>query len=60
MVTGNTIFPVMGTLAQMAEIAHARRREGKSAGYLEEIETKVEIDILQLEELWQHMGLPTI
>jgi hypothetical protein len=60
MITGNKVFPVIGTLAQMAEIAHTRRTEGKAVGYLQEIGTKIEIDMLQLEELWQHMGLPTI
>jgi hypothetical protein len=29
-------------------------------GVVEEIETEIKIDMLQLEELWWHMGLPTI
>ena len=44
----------------MAEVAHARNKEGKAAGHLQEIETKIEVGLMQLEELWLHMGLPLI
>ena len=59
-VTGNKAIPLEGTLGEMAEAAHSRHAKGQAAGYLQEIETEIEVDMLQLQELWQHMGLPTI
>ena len=59
-ITGSIIHTREGTLGELAEAAHAQHKNGQAAGYLQEIETKVEVNILQLEELWQHMGLPTI
>ena len=58
--TGSSAFPVQGTLGEMVEGAHGRRKSGQAVGVVEEIETEIKIDILQLEELWWHMGLPTI
>ena len=58
--TGSSASPVQGTLGEMVEGAHARRKSGQAVGIIEEIETEIKIDLLQLEELWQHLGLPTI
>lgn len=58
--TGNSAFPVQGTLGEMVHGAHGRRKNGQTVGIIEEIATEVKIDMLQLEELWRHMGLPTI
>src|SRR5476649_893424 len=58
--TGSSAFPVQGTLGEMVEGAHGRRKSGQAVGVVEEIETEIKIDMLQLEELWWHMGLPTI
>ena len=49
-----------GTLAQMVEAAHSRHAKGQAAGYLQEIETEIEVDMLQLQDLWHYLGLPTI
>jgi hypothetical protein len=49
-----------GTLGDMAKAAHARQAEGHSPGYLKEIETEIEVDALQLQALWHHMGLPVL
>ena len=59
-ITGSIIHTREGTLGELAEAAHARHKSDRAAGYLQEIDTKIEVDLLQLEELWQHMGLPTI
>jgi hypothetical protein len=59
-ITGNKTHPHEGTLGELAEAAHARHKNGQAAGYLQEIETKIEIGMIQLEELWRQMGLPTI
>jgi hypothetical protein len=49
-----------GTLAEAAEAAHARHAQGQPPGHLKEIETEIKVDLMQLQELWRHMGLPTI
>lgn len=47
-----------GTLRDAAQAAHARRTQGHAPGTLEEIETRIEIGLIELEELWHHLGLP--
>jgi hypothetical protein len=49
-----------GTLRDMSEAAHDRRKNGHAVGYLREIETEIEVDLLQLQELWHHIGLPIL
>lgn len=58
--TGSPAHPVSGTLGEMVEGAHSRRRSGQAVGAVEEIATEIKLDMFQLEELWRHMGLPTI
>ena len=45
-----------GTLEDMARKAHADR--ANNPGVLKEIETAVELELVQLQELWHHLGLP--
>ena len=52
--------PLEGTLSDAAKAAHARHIQGQPAGRLHEIETEIEVDLFQLQELWRHMGLPVI
>ena len=59
-ITGNDAFPVEGILQEMVETAHGRRKNGHAVGIIEEIETKIELDLIQLKLLWQYVGLPTI
>lgn len=47
-----------GTLEDVAKIAHARRAKGEHPGLVKEIETSVELEMLQLESLWYAIGLP--
>lgn len=58
--TGNSAFPLQGTLREMVEGAHGRRQSGQAVGIVEEVETKIKIGMFELEELWRHMGLPII
>ena len=48
------------TLEEAAKAAHARHAQGQAPGRLQEIETEIELDLFQLQELWRHMGLPVI
>jgi hypothetical protein len=47
-----------GTLRAVAQAAHARRAQGHAPGRLQEIETRIEVGLIELEELWHHLGLP--
>lgn len=47
-----------GTLREAAEAAHAGRAGGKPPGRLQEIATRIEVELIELEELWHHLGLP--
>jgi hypothetical protein len=52
--------PLEGTLGEVAEAAHTRHAQGHKIGHLQEVETEIKVDLLQLQELWRHMGLPVI
>jgi hypothetical protein len=45
-----------GTLKDMATKAHAER--AKHPGVIKEIETAVELELIQLQQLWHYLGLP--
>jgi hypothetical protein len=47
-----------GTLEDVAKLAHDRHARGEQPGLIQQIETSVELDLLQLESLWFSMGLP--
>jgi hypothetical protein len=57
-VTGNESTPHEGSLRTLVEAAHARRAKGQTGGLLREIVTEIEVDMVQLQELWHHLGLP--
>ena len=58
LVTGNEAIPVEGTLKQMVEATHDRRQNGHATGYIQELETAIEVDMLQIQQLWRQLGLP--
>lgn len=45
-----------GTLEEMARGAHADR--ANNPGVVKEIETGVELEMIQLQKLWHYLGLP--
>ena len=47
-----------GTLEDVAKAAHARRVRGEHPGIIRQIETALELEMLQLEQLWRYLGLP--
>ena len=47
-----------GTLEEVAKAAHARRTRGEQPGIIRRIENAVELEMLQLEQLWRDLGLP--
>jgi hypothetical protein len=49
-----------GTLKEVLETTHQRHRKEGAPGLIRQIETTVELDMFQIEQLWRHMGLPTV
>ena len=51
---------VSGTLSEVVTESHSRRARGEHPGRVQQIVTAIELDLIQIEQLWQHLGLPTI
>jgi hypothetical protein len=49
---------VTGTLEEMAKATHERRNKGSAPGLIKELETTIELDMIQIELLWRQLGLP--
>lgn len=49
-----------GTLREMLVESHSRKTRGKASGKILEVEHAIELKLFQIEQLWQHLGLPTI
>ena len=49
-----------GTLSEVLTESHSRKSKGRSQGKIEQIETAIKLDMLQVELLWHQLGLPTI
>ena len=59
LVTGKTDdHGVTGTLEQVVTATHARKSQGQTLGRIEEVETAIELDLIQIEKLWRYLGLP--
>ena len=57
-VTGKTNMSISGTLEQILAITHDRKKSGQAPGLIAEIETGIELDMIQIEKLWHYLGLP--
>jgi hypothetical protein len=51
---------VTGTLGEVLAESHSRKSSGDHPGTIEQIETAIELDMFQIEQLWRYLGLPTI
>jgi hypothetical protein len=49
---------VTGTLEDMAKVTHEQRNRGGAPGRIKELETAIELDMIQIELLWRQLGLP--
>jgi hypothetical protein len=49
---------VSGTLEHVVRTNHDRKLKGEATGRIEEIETAIELDLIQIEKLWRYLGLP--
>jgi len=46
------------TLEELVRTTHARHTSGQEPGLISRIENAFELDLIQLQELWAHLGLP--
>jgi hypothetical protein len=51
-------LPVDGTLQHLLTLTHQRNRQGEHPGLIREIETSIELDMIEMEKLWRFLGLP--
>ena len=49
-----------GTLKDVLETTHERKKRNKAPGLIRHIETMLELDAIQIQNLWHYLGLPTI
>jgi hypothetical protein len=49
---------VTGTLEHVVRVTHDRKARGSAPGLIQEIETAIELDLIQIEKLWRYLGLP--
>jgi hypothetical protein len=47
-----------GTLEEVLKAGHQRQQSGEKPGLVQQIETAIELDMLQIEKLWRYLGLP--
>ena len=62
--TGYSLFSepeaASGTLKDVLETTHARKTGKAEEGLIQHIETALELDAIQIQNLWHYLGLPTI
>ena len=58
LITGQKEQSAFGTLAELLGITHDRHKRGRAPGLIREIETAIELDMIQIEQLWRYLGLP--
>ena len=51
---------ITGTLGEVVTESHSRKARGEHPGRIQQIMTAIELDLIQIEQLWQHLGLPTV
>ncbi len=47
-----------GTLKDALETSHQQHQSKAAPGIIRQIENSVELDMIQIQQLWQHLGLP--
>ncbi len=49
---------VSGTLEDVLKASHERHQSDAEPSLIRQLETTVELDMLQIEKLWRYLGLP--
>lgn len=50
--------PVAGTLEDVLKARHQQYQRGEDAVLIRQLETSMELDMIQIEKLWRYLGLP--
>ena len=50
--------PVKGTLEEVLTLAHQQYKSGQKPGLIAEIETAIELEMVEIDLLWRYLGLP--
>lgn len=58
LVTGSETHPIKGTLEELVRKTHDRHKKGEEPGLIKKLEKEFELDLIQLQQLWEHLGLP--
>jgi hypothetical protein len=58
LVTDEKSKPITGSLEDVLKATHERHANGEEPGLIQQIETTIELDMLQIEQLWRYLGLP--
>ena len=58
LVSGTDKKAVTGTLEDVVKAHHQMHQSGESPGLIKQLETSIELDMLQVEMLWRYLGLP--
>jgi len=49
-----------GTLKDVLETSHARKKRQETPGLIQNVETALELDAIEIQNLWHYLGLPTV
>jgi hypothetical protein len=59
LVTGSETVPIKNrTLEEVVRATHARHKKGEEPGLIKRMETALELDLIQIQQLWEYLGLP--
>jgi hypothetical protein len=59
LVTGSEAAPIKNrTLEELVRTSHTRHKKGEAPGLIKRMENALELDLIQMQELWEHLGLP--
>ena len=57
-VTDDKQHVAAGSLEDVLKATHERHASGAHTGIIQQVETAIELDMLQIEMLWRYLGLP--
>ena len=50
--------PSPNACRDLLNLTHQRKSQGEHPGLIQEIETTIELDMIEVERLWRFLGLP--
>ena len=45
-------------LEELVRLAHERHRQGETHWTISRLKNAIELDLIELQQLWEHLGLP--